>query len=311
VVRTCSPLKQVRKIGSILSESDAARFSAYLVSLGIASQADEARDGTWEIWVQEDSQLAQGAAEFQRFLADPTNPRYVEGARAGAVKEQEELLAEKRSRSRIIDARSQWGIFKNPAIGQLTLILIGACVGVFVLENLDARPAVLRTLMFTNYESLEAGDPLRPIRHGEIWRLFTPVLLHSGVWHILFNMLWLRQLGSAIEYIEGTVNYGFQVLTYGVLGNILQYIVVGPQFLGMSGVVYGLFGYIWICARHDPGRAYVLDRQTVTLMIVWFALCFTGWIGPIANYAHSGGLLAGIIWASVTVRQIPFTKYRF
>jgi GlpG protein len=58
-------------------------------------------------------------------------------------------------------------------------------------------------------------------------------------------------------------------------------------------VIYGLFGYIWLRGRFDPGSGLFIDRQNIVLMLVWFLACFTGWIGPIANFAHGAGLVLG------------------
>jgi GlpG protein len=301
----------MRKIGSLTSEAQARRFCSYLASIGIGSQPDQARDGNWEIWVHNDPQLEQASAEFRDFVENPADGRYSAGAKAATKQEQEQRAAEKRSRTKVIDARSQWGVLRNPALGQLTFALIMACVALFVLQNMDAKPGVERLLMFGSYEAWRRGLFMPEIRHGQVWRLFTPILLHGGIMHILFNMMWLRQLGSLIEYTEGSITFLLQVLTYALVSNVLQYVISGPRFYGMSGVVYGLFGFIWICARHDPRRAYGLDRDTVILMLIWFVLCFTGLLGPIANWAHLGGLLAGVVWGSFTSRTIPFTKIRF
>ncbi|MGI8905784.1 MAG: rhomboid family intramembrane serine protease [Candidatus Sumerlaeaceae bacterium] len=302
----------MRKIGNVASEIDARRFSAYLIASGIAAQADPARDSTFEIWVHSDLQLTQATSELQHFLADSGNSRYDEGVKVATRIEKQERAANKRSRSEIIDARSLWGIFHSAAMGPLTMGLMFICVALYVYDFVAARAIFREALMFTTPQSLAAGNPLHEITHGQLWRLFTPALLHGGPLHLLFNVIWLRQLGGTIENNEGSLNFGLQVLIYGIVGNVLQYWLGGsPLFLGMSGAVYGLFGYIWICAKHDPRRAYVLDRETVILMIAWFFLCFTGWVGPIANYAHAGGLLAGIVWATITVRQIPFTRIRF
>jgi len=64
----------------------------------------------------------------------------------------------------------------------------------------------------------------------------------------------------------------------------------------MSGVVYGLFGYIWMRGKFDPASGLFIDQRSVILMMVWFGLCFTGWVGPIANIAHGGGLAVGALW---------------
>ncbi len=139
---------------------------------------------------------------------------------------------------------------------------------------------------------------LPEVRQGEIWRLFTPVLLHFTVMHILFNMLWLQDLGSMIEGRQGTGHLLVLVVVLAVLSNFAQYLVSGPRFGGMSGVVYGLLGYIWIRGKFDPGSGLFLDPTTVVMMLVWFVLCFTPLlgIGPIANAAHAAGLVLGMAW---------------
>ena len=70
----------------------------------------------------------------------------------------------------------------------------------------------------------------------------------------------------------------------------------GPVFGGMSGVVYGLLGYVWIRGKFDPGSGLYLHSYTVTMMIIWFVACLTGVLGPIANTAHAAGLVMGMAW---------------
>ena len=64
---------------------------------------------------------------------------------------------------------------------------------------------------------------------------------------------------------------------------------------GMSGVLYGVFGFVWMQARFNRRYRYVLEESTTWLMMIWFVLCLTGLVGPIANVAHAGGLIAGLI----------------
>jgi GlpG protein len=141
-------------------------------------------------------------------------------------------------------------------------------------------------------------DPSLPeIRHGEIWRLFTPILIHFSILHILFNMLWLRDLGSMIEARQSSVLLALLVLVIAAGSNLAQvYIGKAPNFGGMSGVVYGLLGYVWIRGRFDPGSGLFVHQTTVTMMLIWLVACFSGILGPIANTAHVVGLLMGSIW---------------
>ncbi|HWI58437.1 MAG TPA: rhomboid family intramembrane serine protease [Bacillota bacterium] len=64
----------------------------------------------------------------------------------------------------------------------------------------------------------------------------------------------------------------------------------------MSGVVYGLLGYIWMRSKFDAGSGLFLHSSTVTMMLIWLVACYTGLLGPIANTAHTVGLLLGMGW---------------
>src|SRR5262249_46234350 len=116
--------------------------------------------------------------------------------------------------------------------------------------------------------------------------------------HILFNMLWLRDLGSMIEGRQSSLHLLLLVLIIGACSNLGQcYIgMKGPDFGGMSGVVYGLLGYIWIRGKFDPGSGLYLHPTTVWMMVIWFIACFTPFIPNIANSAHAVGLGMGMAW---------------
>ena len=142
---------------------------------------------------------------------------------------------------------------------------------------------------------------LSDIRSGEVWRLVTPIFIHFGFLHILFNMMWLRELGTAIEFRRGSLRFVLFVLAIAVSSNLGQYTVNrimeegGPNFGGMSGVVYGMFGYIWMKSHFDPASGFFIPRNLVIMMIGWFFLCMTGFVGPIANTAHAVGLCGGML----------------
>ena len=136
---------------------------------------------------------------------------------------------------------------------------------------------------------------LDDVTNGQVWRLVTPIFLHFGILHILFNMLWLRDLGSAVEFRRRSLRFVLIVLSIAVASNVAQYLQSGPHFGGMSGVVFGLFGYVWMKSRYDPGSGFFLHPNTVFLMIAWFFVCMTGMVGAIANMAHGVGLVGGVV----------------
>ncbi len=132
---------------------------------------------------------------------------------------------------------------------------------------------------------------------GQIWRLWTPMFLHYSVAHLGFNMVGMYNLGAPLERVNGSRTYLVLCLVLALLSNLGQYLIDGsPYFGGMSGVLYGLFGYIWLRGRSDPEFVLQLPTETTIVAMVWFVVCFTGWLGPIGNSSHSTGLIVGAVW---------------
>ncbi|MDZ7825570.1 MAG: rhomboid family intramembrane serine protease [Gammaproteobacteria bacterium] len=143
---------------------------------------------------------------------------------------------------------------------------------------------------------------------GEIWRLWTPALLHFGLLHLAFNLLWLWEFGRRIEAAEGRWRLLQTVLLLAPVANVAQYLMMdGPVFGGLSGVVYGLLGYIVTAHRRGAGHGeYELHPGLVVLLLLFLVLFSTGFTEPfglhVANAAHWGGFVAGILWALIRVR---------
>jgi GlpG protein len=140
---------------------------------------------------------------------------------------------------------------------------------------------------------------LPEVRQGQVWRLITPIFIHWNLLHLLFNMLCLKDFGSMIEARQGSVKLLLMVVVIGVASNLGQTWVSGPQFGGISGVLYGLFGFIWMRGRLDPASGLHLSSTNIVAMVAWFFLCLFGFIGNIANTAHGVGLVMGMVWGAV------------
>lgn len=166
----------------------------------------------------------------------------------------------------------------------VTLTLISASVLLTLLTNFGGNKLILYFFML-----------MPKIQNGEYWRLITPIFVHFSLLHIVFNLLWLYDLGQAIEHRWGSLHFCTLVVMIGVAGNLGEYYWRGPMFGGMSGVVYGLLGYIWVLGLLNPQAGIALRKPVVVMMLIWFVLCWSGLVGNIANMAHTVGLLSGII----------------
>lgn len=178
----------------------------------------------------------------------------------------------------------------NAPVLTITLIALSVLASIPVLTG--AEGAVTALMIAT------PGSPgLSEVLSGQVWRLITPIFLHFGILHILFNMMWLWDLGRALEFLKGRAFLGVFVAVAGIVSNLVQYLLTGnPLFGGMSGVVYAFLAYVWIQGRNNPRFGMALHQSTVIMMAVWYVLCWTGLLGPVANWAHTAGILVGVAW---------------
>jgi GlpG protein len=136
---------------------------------------------------------------------------------------------------------------------------------------------------------------------NEWWRLITPMFIHFSPTHLIFNCLWIYILGREIEQLDGKIIFIFLILFTSASSNYLQYSFSGPSlFGGLSGVVYGLLGYCFVSETFLRINKFSFPPAIYIFMFVWLLIGFTGFLdllgfGKIANFAHLGGLLSGIL----------------
>ena len=290
----------MRLIGHLGEETAARAFGDYLYLQGIENHFEIHQPEGWAVWVNDEDKIEQAVRLLAAFRQSPADPKYqAAGKEAAALREKEEQ-GQAAYRKKVRGRRRLFGPLTAYGFGPLTFILILICVLVAFYSRLGAAPEAVRRLFITDY-TLEGNliswnSTLPEIRHGQIWRLITPIFIHFGVLHLVFNLLWLRDLGSMIEGRQSTWQLALLVLVIGACSNLAQFYYGGPAFGGMSGVVYGLLGYIWMRGKFDPGCGLYLHSYTVTMMIIWFVACFTPLLPHVANAAHAAGLAMGMAW---------------
>jgi GlpG protein len=296
----------MRQIGHLPNEKQARLFGDFLFARGIRNEVERDTDSSWIIWVADEEQLEAANELLERFQRDPASPEFAREAAVAEALRSKEAKEEAAYKRRFFTGGQIFRRSRGYGAGGLTFSLIVVCVAVAFFSRFDGDSSFLRPFFISDPSSGAGRGFLPEVRAGEVWRLFTPILIHFGPLHLLFNMMWLFSLGSMIEGLQGRTRFVLLTLGLALVSNVAQYALANypipsPGFGGMSGVVYGLFGYIWVRGKLDPRSGFHLDPQSVILMIVWFFICLNGWVGPIANVAHGSGLALGVICGLLSV----------
>jgi GlpG protein len=153
------------------------------------------------------------------------------------------------------------------------------------------------------------GPIFEKISQGEIWRLLTPAFLHHDLLHIFFNLLWFVILSNQIEIRIGLFRTLLFIVSTGIISNTAQYLVSGPFFMGLSGVICAMAAFIWARQQKAPWEGYLVHRLTLLFLGIFilgmFALSFFFFLTnffnnttlsmPIANTAHISGAVMGYL----------------
>jgi GlpG protein len=250
----------------------------------------KAHDEEFEVWVERRVQLEEAQEILERFLQNPTADEF-------KVK----LVDTKRQKTRAIKASYRKNFSRQYHLPLLSRSLILISIVVYILQQ--SMPGVEQHLMILPvWGRVIAATRFQAFLQyclSEPWRLVTPIFLHFSILHILFNCWWIYELGGLIEKKEKPLFFVTLVLLSAIGSNCLQYFVTGVSaFGGLSGVVYALFGYLWIMAKYNPMSGYWLRQDIVVWMLGWMALGFFGYFN-MANYGHLGGLLMGVLFAYI------------
>lgn len=257
-------------------------FVDYLSGIGITAQIQE-EQGVVAIFVQSESDLGAANQELQRFIREPLHKRYrsaswdneAQGKASGSINQ----YYERRGKG-VVQLLAQGGL--------VTKTIAIVCIAVFALFNIGFAP-IIKEHMYFFFTSLHMFDPT------QFWRWISPVFIHYDPFHIIFNLLWWWVFGGLIEKVQGKGRLLILFVLLAAGPNTAQFFASGSNFGGLSGVVYGLLGYLWFYGRIVPDSPLRIRPLIIVLMMIWLVICFTGLVGPIANAAHLGGLFLGCV----------------
>lgn len=154
---------------------------------------------------------------------------------------------------------------------------------------------------------------------GQVWRLFTPMLLHDNglPLHIGFNMYFLFAVGPRLEKFSGPWAFLLLYVLAGFAGNVFSFLFTDGASLGASGALFGLMGAQVVFVLHN--KSFLADEGKDALQNTMMMIIINGVIGftipSIDIWAHIGGLAGGALFAwfggtRLDLEEIAFPRFR-
>ena len=148
---------------------------------------------------------------------------------------------------------------------------------------------------------LEHGALYAPrLLEGEWYRVITYLFLHSGIEHLMNNMMMLYFLGNALEHYIGKVCYIILYFFSGIIAAIgsVLYNTEYPVCVGASGAVFGIIGaMLWLVLK-NRGTLQGISKKRMLFFV--FLSVYGGFTSQgVDNAAHIAGLFAGFLLTMV------------
>ncbi len=309
--RKMAPARTMRKLQRFDDPRPARVLREALRSEDIASELRVEQDGAHTLWVLVEEQVPAANQLLAAFVANPDAPEFDAARRVVNARDKQQATPRPSAPPNVAPppppVRIRVTLRARASGAPVTLALLIGSAAVAIATDLGTHEGAVRHFTIASFNAIGGFHGYDDVRHGELWRLFTPILLHFGFLHLIFNSFWLLDLGGVIERFQGSRQFAGFVLLCALVSNVAQLQLGGsPLFGGLSGIIYALVGYLWARGRFDPLSPIGAPRQLMTFFIVWLVLGFTGVLGgvagPVANYCHLGGLLAGAVYGYVAAR---------
>jgi rhomboid protease GluP len=201
------------------------------------------------------------------------------------------------------------GLHDDGAFAQLVLWVCGALYFASLAADFEGvRTGGMLSFLSPSVRSLEffGASGAKPVLlDGRWWTFFSASWLHGGVLHILFNMLWVRDLAPATAHLYGV---GRAVIIYcvsgaaGFVASTLAIFVPLPSFLqgglvtiGASAAVFGLLGALLHYGRRTGSSHIGQQAKSFAIVLLIFGFIMPG----VDNWAHLGGLGGGYLTAKL------------
>ncbi|PKG97835.1 rhomboid family intramembrane serine protease GlpG [Paraglaciecola sp. MB-3u-78] len=271
-----TPLKLV----AFSKEQPARLLTTYLIEQGVKAEYQySANEYSHAVMLLESSDQIKAKQLAEEFVLNPNNAKYQTAAWQSG--ETVKLIPDKSFSA----AKTLYDLKQAPFTSSILVI----CLVIYLLAMVGVS---------SPYSWLKIQPFTMLLETGQLWRLLGPALVHFSVLHIAFNLLWWWTLGKQIEKTFGLSSLLMLFIFSAAASNVAQLLVSGPNFGGLSGVVYALVGCVWWLGWLKPSWGLSLPKPIVGFLLVWLVVGYLD-ILPVnmANTAHTVGLICGCLFA--------------
>jgi GlpG protein len=262
-------LSTLFKLVAFSKEQPARLLTIYLIEQGIKAEYQySANEYSHEVMLLESSDQIKAKQLAEEFVINPNNQKYQTAAWQSG--ETVKLTPDKFFSA----AKTLYDLKQAP----FTSSILAICLVIYLLAMVGVS---------SPYSWLKIQPIAMLVDTGQWWRLLGPALIHFSVLHIAFNLLWWWSLGKQIE------------ITFGLSSLLMLFVLVsGPNFGGLSGVVYALVGCVWWLGWLKPSWGLSLPKPIVMFLLIWLVVGYLDFLPvKMANTAHMAGLICGCLFA--------------
>lgn len=287
----------MRLVGITPQADQAERFVRYLKKSGTeALVRPEIKE--FGVWVIEEDRLLAAKQDFQKFLDNPQGSDFQIPIESPAFSgDDPEGIASESPPETETSPTSEGavGFVGAPPVWYPTTAFIAfAVVSVSVLTWFgEDKNELFRRLTF--YPMVDDGTMV-PFNPKDAWRAITPVFLHLNAIQLLFNLLMFQDLAGQIEQRLGRFRLILLILLFSLISNLAEGFL-GPNrlFGGMSGMIFGLFGFVWMRAVYAPWTGFVMPPAMIWLLSAWFIMSLVNHAIPTNNWGQAFGFCFGVL----------------
>lgn len=143
---------------------------------------------------------------------------------------------------------------------------------------------------------------------GQVWRFLTPMFLHGGLIHIGTNSYFLYLVGPRLEQMFGRARFVVIYVLAGIAGAVASFALTNAPGIGASGALFGIIGS-WIPLLYRNRKVLANTQQQIRRIVQVIGInLLIGLLPGIDNWAHLGGLLAGLAlgWVASPRYELSF-----